>query len=88
MYQVHVHHNLYTWLCFQCGLPSFTNSSMPTTLYVSNSVQSLPDLPSESSIIPSVPVSSRGPLFSSSQENVGTLWIRQDYANNGAAVIH
>ena len=26
MYQVHMHHNSYTWVCFKCGLPNFTNS--------------------------------------------------------------
>ena len=66
MYQVHMHHNSYTWVCFKCGLPSFTNSPLFTTFAVSNSFQLLADLPNDSSIIPSVPVSSRGPQCTSS----------------------
>ena len=66
MYQVHLLHNSYTWVCFKCGLPNFTNSSLFTTLTVSNSFQLLADLPNDSSIIPSVPVPSRGPQCTSS----------------------
>ena len=55
MYQVHMHHNSCTWVCHRCDLPSFT------TLTVSCSFQLLADLPNDSSIIPSVPISSRGP---------------------------
>ena len=62
MYEVHVHHNSYTWVCFKCGLPNVKTSSLSTTFNVINSVQLLADLPSESSIIPSVPVSSRATL--------------------------
>ena len=61
MYQVHLYHNSYTWVCLKCGLPNFTNSSLFTTFTVSNSCQLLADLPNDSSIIPSVPVSTRGP---------------------------
>ena len=66
MYQVHLHHNSYTWVCFKCGLPYFTKSSLLTTFTVSNSFQLLTDLPNDSSIIPSVPVPSRGPQCTSS----------------------
>ena len=66
MYQIHMHHNSYTWVCFKCGLPSFTNLSLFTTFIVSNSFQLLADLPNDSSIISSVPVSSRGPQCTSS----------------------
>ena len=66
MYQVHMHHNSYTWVCFKCCLPNFTNSSLFTTFTVSNSFQLLADLPNDSSIIPSVPVFSRGPQCTSS----------------------
>ena len=66
MYQVHMHHDSYTWVCFRCGLQSFTNSSLFTTFTVSNSFQLLADLPNDSSIIPYVPVSSsRGPQCTS-----------------------
>ena len=58
MYQVHMHHNSYTWACIKCGLPNFTNSSLFTTITVSNSLQLLADLSNNSTIIPSVPVSS------------------------------
>ena len=60
MYQVHMHHNSYTWVCFKCGLPSFTNSSLFAHFHVINSFLLLADLSNDSSIIPSVPVSSRG----------------------------
>ena len=66
MYQVHMHHNSYTWICLKCGLPNFTNSSMFTAFTVSDSFQSLADLPNDSSIIQYVPVSSRGPQCTSS----------------------
>ena len=66
MYQVHTHHNSYTWACLKCGLPNFTNSSLFTTFTVSISFQLLADLPNDNSIIPSDPVSSRGPQCTSS----------------------
>ena len=66
MYQVHMHHNSHTWVCFKFGIPNFTSSSLFTTFTVSNSFQLLADLPNDSSIIPSVPVSSRGPQCTSS----------------------
>ena len=66
MYQVHLHHNSYTWVYFKCGLPNFTKSSLFTTFTVSNSFQLLAYLPCDSSIIPSVPVPSRGPQCTSS----------------------
>ena len=66
MYQVHMHHSSYTWICFKCGLPNFTNSSLFTTITVSNSFQLLADLPNDSSIISSVLVSSRGQQCTSS----------------------
>ena len=66
MYQVHMHHNSYTWVCFRCDVPSFTNSCLFTTFAISNSFQLLADLPNDSSIIPSVPVPSRGPQCTSS----------------------
>ena len=68
MHQVHMHHNSYTWLCFKCGLPNFTNSSLFTTFTISNSIQLLADLPNDSTIIPSVSVSSRGPQCTSSSK--------------------
>ena len=66
MYQVHMHHNAYAWVCFKCGLPNFTSSSLFTTFTVSNSLQLLADLPNDCTIIPSVPVSSREPQCTSS----------------------
>ena len=68
IYQVHMHHNSYTWVWPKCGLPKFTNSSLFTTITVSNSFQLLADLPNDSSIILSVPVSSRGPQCTSIQK--------------------
>ena len=65
MYQVHMHHNSYTWVCIKCGLPNFTNSSLFTTFTVCSSFKLLADLPNDSSIIPPVPVSSRGPQCTS-----------------------
>ena len=61
MYQVHMNQNSYTWVCNKCGLPNITNSSLFKTFTVSNPLQLLADLPNDSSIIPSVPESSRGP---------------------------
>ena len=66
MYQVHMHHNSYTWVCLKCVLPNFTISSLFATFTVSNSFKLLADLPNDGSIIPSVPVSPRGPQCTSS----------------------
>ena len=86
MYQVHMHHNSYTCVCLRCGLPNFTNSTLFTTFTVSNSFQLLADLPNDSSIIPSVHVSSRGPQCSSSPKKRWNTHEKK-HANNVAGVI-
>ena len=64
MYHVHMHHNSCTWACFECGLPN--KFILVHNLCVSNSFQLLADLVADSSIIPTIPVSSRGPQCTSS----------------------
>ena len=88
MHQAHMHHNSYTWVCIKCGLPNFTASSLFTTITVSNSIQLLADLPNDSSIIPYVLVSPRGPQCTSSQEKRMNTHDKKNYANDVAGVIH
>ncbi len=40
-YQVHVHHSSYTWVCYKCGLPNFTNSTLFLSFDVSNPFENL-----------------------------------------------
>lgn len=35
-YQVHIHHSSYVWVCYKCGVPNFTNSSLFCNFEVSN----------------------------------------------------
>ena len=47
MHQAHMNRNSYTWACIKCGLPNFTNSSLSTTINISNFIQLLSDLPND-----------------------------------------
>ena len=41
LYQVHMNHNSYSWVCFKCGLPNFSTSSLFASFDVTNSFQVL-----------------------------------------------
>ena len=46
MYQVHIKHESYTWICYKCGIPNFTNSTLflSQILSTSNSFDALSDI--------------------------------------------
>ena len=43
LYQVHMQHNSYVWICFKCGMPNFTNSTLFVAFDVSNHFDILDD---------------------------------------------
>ena len=50
LYQVHMEHESYTWICYRCGMPNFTNSTLFGILSTSNSFDALSNLEEGSSI--------------------------------------
>ena len=90
MYQVNLYHSSYTWVCFKCGLPIFTISSLFTTFTISNCFQLLADLLNDSSIIQYVPVSSRGPQCPKKRRNTNDKKksCKQNCRNNPLRIIN